>query len=123
MKIESARKIILDNYNCNKGSFVYSLYEECYFSIEKFWEYYESIAALVGVYEKSSEITRAITDSYQRILKEMIFHFDPMDVAVMDNFPENYTAYIERIDFALSAYYTDNIDLLDNDTFELQNEF
>lgn len=120
MNIEKARKIILDNYNCNENSFVYFLYEECYFSIEKFWEYYESIAAFVGVNEKSSEMTRKITDSYQRILKEMIFHFDPMDVAVMDNFPDNYTDYIERIDFALLAYYTDNIDLLDDEKFELQ---
>lgn len=120
MKIEKARKIISDNYNCNENSFVYFLYEECCFSIEKFWEYYDSIAAFVGVNEKNSEITREITDSYQRILKEMIFHFDPMDLAIMDNFPENYTDYIERIDFALLAYYTDNIDLLDNKKFELQ---
>ena len=38
----------------------------------------------------------------------------------MDNFPDNYTDYIERIDFALLAYYTDNIDLLDDEKFELQ---
>ena len=120
MKIENARKIILDNYNCNENSFVYFLHEECYFSIEKFWEYYESIATFVGTIKKSPEITRQITQSYQRILKEMIAHFDPMDVAVMDNFPENYPDYIERIDFALLAYYTDNLDLLDNEKFELQ---
>lgn len=120
MEIEKARKIISDNYNCNENSFVYCLYEKCYFSIEKFWEYYESIASFVGVNEKNAEITREITDSYQRILKEIIFHFDPMDLAVMDNFPENYTDYIERIDYALLAYYTGNLDLLDNEKFELQ---
>ena len=120
MEIEKARKIISDNYNCNENSFVYFLHEECHFSIEKFWEYYESIASFVGVNEKNAEITREITDSYQRILKEIIFHFDPMDLAVMDNFPENYTDYIERIDYALLAYYTGNLDLLDNEKFELQ---
>lgn len=119
MKMENALKVISDNYYCNENSFVYFLHEECYFSIEKFWEFYESIVALIGE-EKDTEITRRITQSYQRVLKEIIFHFDPMDVAVMDNFPDNYNAYIERIDFALLAYYTDNIDLIDNEGFELQ---
>ena len=120
MKIEKARKIILDNYDCNENSFMSFLHDKSYFSIEKFWEYYESIAAFVGVTEKSPEITRQITQSYQGMLKEMIYHFNPMDCAVLDNLPENYIAYLERIDYALLAYYTDNIDLLDNETFELQ---
>ncbi len=120
MKIENARQIISDNYNCNKNSFVYFLHEKCYFSIEKFWEYYESITAFIGEKKKDPETTKRITQSYQRILKEIIFHFDPMDVAVMDNFPENYTDYIERIDFAMLAYYTNNIDLIDDEKFELQ---
>ena len=120
MTLENARKIISDNYNCNKNSFVYFLHEESYFSIEQFWKFYESIAAFVGVTEKSSEITRQITQNYQRILKEMIFHFDPTDGSVLDNFPENYINYIERIDLVLLAYYTDNIRLLDNKNFELQ---
>lgn len=120
MNTEQARKIISDNYNCNENSFVYFLHEECYFSVAKFWEYYESIAAFVGSTKKNSEITRQITSSYQRVLKEMIFHFDPKDTAVIRNFPENYTDFIERIDFALLAYYTDNIDLLDEEGFALQ---
>ena len=119
MIIENAEKVISDNYHCNENSFVYFLHEECYFSIEKFWEFYESIVALIGK-KKNPEITKRITQSYQKILKEMIFHFDPMDVAVMNNFPENYNDYIERIDFALLAYYTDNIDLIDDKGFSLQ---
>lgn len=120
MKIENARKIISDNYNCNENSFVYFLHEKCYFSIEKFWEYYESITVFIGVKEKNPETTKEIAQSYQRILKEIIFHFDPMDAAAIDNFPENYNDYIERIDLALLAYYTSNIDLIQNDNFELQ---
>ncbi len=120
MKVDDAKKIILDNYLCNENSFVYFLHEESYFSTEKFWEYYESIAALVREIEKSPEITRQITQSYQRILQEMIAHFSPMDIAEIDNFPENYYDYIERIDFALLAYYTGKMDLLDDEKFELQ---
>ena len=120
MTIANARKIISDNYNCNENSFVWFLHERSYFSTEKFWEYYESIAAFVGVTEKSPEITRQITEIYQKMLKEIISHFSPIDLAVLDNFPENYIDYIERIDFALLAYYTDNIDLLDDEKFELK---
>ena len=119
MNTEEAQKVIFDNDNCNENSFIYYLHEECYFSIEKFWEFYDSIVTLIGK-KKNPEITKRITQIYQRILKEMIYHFDPMDIAVMDNFPENYTDYIERIDFALLAYYTDNIDLVDDGKFSLQ---
>lgn len=117
MNIEKASRIISDNYNCSENSFVWFLHERSYFSAEKFWEYYESIAAFVGVSEKSPEITRQITESYQGMLKEMIAHFSPLDLSVLDNVPENYTDYIERIDCALLSYYTDNRDLLDNELF------
>ena len=49
MSIETAKKIISDNYYAKNHSFVYYLHEECNFSVEKFWEYYESVAALAGL--------------------------------------------------------------------------
>ena len=117
MTIENARRIISDNYNCNENSFVWFLHERSYFSAEKFWEYYESIAAFVGVTEKSSEITRQITEIYQKMLKDMIAHFSPVDLAVLDHFPEgNYVDYIEAVDYALLAYYTDQKSILDRVT-------
>lgn len=122
MTIENAKKIIEDNYLCNENSFIYFLYEESCFSVESFWAYYESIAALAGEAEKDPEITRQITHSYQRILKEFLYHFDPVDISVLDNFPENYPDYIERIDFALQAYYSGDTDLLDDEKFTLQKK-
>ena len=73
------------------------------FSVEKFWEYYASVAALEGldIGQKTLELTMYISCSYQLILQEMIFHFDPNDIAVIEKFPLNYTAFIERIDFAV----------------------
>lgn len=112
MTIENATKVILDNYFCNENSLVYYLHENSYFSNEKFWEFYESITAFASK-EKDVEITRKITSIYQKILKELIYHFDPIDASVLANFPENYNDYIERLDLALLAYYTDNVDLLD----------
>lgn len=119
MNTEEAQKVIFDNDNCNENSFIYYLHEKCYFSIEKFWEFYDSIIAWIGE-EKKADITKKITEIYQKMLKEMIYHFDPLDILVIANFPENYTEYIERIDFALLAYDTDNRDLIDDKTFALQ---
>lgn len=120
MTVETALKIIYDNNSCNENSFVYLLHEDCIFSIEKFWEYYDSIAVLAETDAKDPELTMQINLSYQRILKEFIAHFDPNDVAVMENFPDNYTEYIERIDRAILAYYSGNIRLLEDKRFNLQ---
>ena len=119
MRIEDAKRIVADNYHCNVNSFIYYLHENCFFSTEKFWEFYESIAAFIGE-RKDPETTRQITQTYQRLLKEIIFHFDPMDASTLDHFPKNYIDYIERLDYALLAYYSDNLDLIDNERFELQ---
>ena len=122
MSIETAKKIISDNFYAKNSSFVYFLHEECYFSVEKFWEYYESVAALarLDISKKDLELTMHISCSYQSILQEMIFHFDPNDIAVMEKFPLNYTEFIERIDFAVRAYFLNDISLLEDEGFELQ---
>ena len=122
MSIEAARKIISDNCFCEENSFVFLLHEYCRFSAEKFWEYYDSIAELAGIdtSEKDSELTMRINLSYQRILKEIIAHFDPNDAAVFENFPDNYNEYIERLDFAVLAYFSGDISLIDDKSFELQ---
>ncbi|MDE6710161.1 MAG: immunity 41 family protein, partial [Oscillospiraceae bacterium] len=91
-----------------------------YFSIEKFWEFYDSIAKLVTESYYDREISMQISVSYQSILKMMIYHFSPHDVAVMKNFPDNYDDYIERLDCAVLAYYTQNSNLLSDETFALQ---
>lgn len=124
MTIEAARKVLSDNYECRKNSFIYSLYEKCCFSVEKFWEYYDSIAVLSGLSagEKNAELTMQVTETYQRMLKEIIYHFAPDDLAVIDNFPDNYNAFIDRIDLAVSAYFSNNIGMLDDKKFELQRE-
>jgi len=120
MDLDKAKKIIADNFFGNEGSLTCSLYDECKFSDEKFWDFYDSIAFLVTNSVKSEELTGQICISYQRILKEMIYHFSPYDLAVMDNFPENYNDYIERLDLAVRAYFSGETGLLNDDIFELQ---
>ncbi len=120
MNIETSIKVICDNYHGNEGSLVDSLYNDSYFSDEKFWQFYDSIALLVRNGHDDREVFAQINFVYQRILKEMIYHFSPMDLAVMEHFPENYDDYIERLDFAVLAYHTKNPALLDDDKFVLQ---
>lgn len=120
MNITEATKVLSDNYECTGESFFYYLYEESIFSVEKFWEYYDCIVAFVGQKDKEPEITKEIDYTYQKILKEFIYHFDPNDLTELKNFPENYTQYIERIEFAQAAYYRNNLALIDDSIFDLQ---
>jgi len=118
--VEDAIQTLVDNYKGDNNSFMFYLHEKNYFSVEKFWEFYESITALILNNDNSSEITTQITHSYQRLLKYIIFHFDPKDDYVLENFPENYIDYLERIEYALMAYSSGNVKLIDDEIFQLK---
>ncbi|MBQ9935823.1 MAG: hypothetical protein IJO70_08250 [Lachnospiraceae bacterium] len=120
MTVEAAIQTLIDNYKGDNNSFMYYLHEKGYFSEEKFWEFYESITVLVINDVNSSEITAQITHSYQRLLKYIIFHFDPKDDYALDNFPENYIDYLERIEYAIMAYFSGSVKLIDEEIFELK---
>ncbi len=121
MTVEIAKQIIRDNYKGENNSFLFYLHEKSDFSVESFWEFYESITALALCgEEKTMEITEQISQCYQRLLKYIIFHFDPKDDYVLENFPVNYIDYMERIDYAVMAYFSGNAKLIDDDIFELQ---
>ena len=100
----TSKQIIQDNYSGKKGTFIASLNDESYFRTELFWELYESIAALAEHRVYSDELAAQISSVYQRILKEIIWHFSPTDSSVIANMPENYDDYIERMDSAVEAY-------------------
>ena len=96
------------------------LNEECEFSAVAFWEYYDAIAFVTRHSIRNEELSAQIAIGYQRFLKELIYHFDPDDVAVMKDFPENYNEYLERLDFAVRAYYEEKPEWLDDARFDLQ---
>ena len=78
---------------------MYYLYEKNLFVEGRFWEYYDSIAFLAkSDDEKTMDIAMQITESYQKILTLFICHFDPNDGYAMDNIPQNYNEYFERIE-------------------------
>lgn len=101
--------IVLDNnYECKESSFIYDLYENDFFSNQHFWDCYDSIMALAKealANGRDIDTAMKITFVYQRILKEIICHFDEMDCSRKEDFPDNYVEYLERLDGAIDAYF------------------
>ena len=120
MTPENARRIIRDNFSMNEGSLCLLLYDECVFSAEAFWDFYDAISVVTLAGIKETALAAQISITYQRFLKEIISHFDPKDAAVMKGFPEDHYSYIERLDGAVRAYLENKPDLLDDKLFNLQ---
>ncbi|MXP78528.1 hypothetical protein GN277_25260 [Lachnospiraceae bacterium WCA-9-b2] len=108
MELHDAYTILERNYRCQENSIIYDLHENSQFSVQFFWEFYDSVMTLAqDALGKGANIQTAmkITFVYQQILKEMIFHFDEQDESRLKHFPRNYMEYIERLDDGLSAYF------------------
>lgn len=109
MTAREAAGVINGNFFCEKGSFIYKLYERERFSKKRFWELYDCIIALaenaasVGV---SAETARRITAVYQNFLKMMVYHFDKNDLAGIKKLPKDHYKYIDLLDTAVGAYFT-----------------
>ena len=80
LDLTASKQIILDNYSGKKGTFLASLNDDSYFRTELYWELYESIVSLAEHRVYSDELAAQISSVYQRMLKEMIWHFSPTDV-------------------------------------------
>lgn len=108
MMVEEAEAVLERNYICCKGTLVYDLHERSCFSVEHFWELYDCIITLAEEIpgdEKELETGGKIFTVCGWVLKEMIYHFDQNDLSALENFPENYNDYIERLDDAADAYF------------------
>lgn len=83
----NARNILKKNYRCEEGSFIYYLYEEAKFEQQMLIE---------------------LTHTYEFILKCILYHFAPNDLYKIKFFPRiKYNYYIERLDFAVEAFFKD----------------
>ena len=120
MTIHQAKKIIEANYAMKENALTRFMYDDCVFSVEAFWEFYDAIACVTGALEKTEALTTQITVAYQKILKEILYHFAPSDAAVMKDFPENYNDYMERLDYAVLAYLENKPEYLADERFDLQ---
>lgn len=120
MDLQKAKQVIAANYSKEENSLCYLLNEESEFSAEAFWAYYDAIAFVTRNCVKNEALSAQIAIGYQRFLKEIIWHFAPKDVAVINHFPENYNDYIQRLDFAVRAYYEEKPEWLNDALFDLQ---
>ncbi len=112
MILEKAEQIIYDNYNMNENSLTLTLYDDCEFSTQGYWDFYEAISAVVKAGKKTEVLTEQIVTVYQRFLKEIISHFDPNDGVILRNFPKNFHEYTERLDLSIRAYFEKNTEWL-----------
>lgn len=115
----TSKQVIQDNYSGKKGTFIAFLNDESCFRTESYWELYESIASLAEHRAYSDELAAQISSVYQRMLKEMIWHFSSADSSIIANMPENYDDYIERMDCAVEAYMR-RTGMPDEEVFELR---
>ena len=123
MNSTEAKQILKDNFECKENSLIYLLHEKNMFSTEQFWKYYDSISVLAETdEEKSMNTAMQITNSYQDILKYFIFHLDSHDGYKIANFPQNYSDYMDRIEYAIWAYFKGNVKWIDEAMFELQRQ-
>lgn len=118
--IEDAIKTIEKNYSGDSGCLLSELNDSSRFSIDMFWELYDSILLLVKEKYDENEITNKVSSCYQRLLKEFIYHLSSSDISNIENFPENYNGYIERMDYAVQAQYSKGNVTMKEDYFELQ---
>lgn len=122
MTIDQANHIIEANYFMQEDTLSLLMYDDCVFSADAFWAFYDAIACVTRAFEKNEVLTTQITVGYQMFLKEIIYHFAPNDVAVMKHFPENYNDYIERLDYAVRAYLENKPEWLDDEMYDLQRD-
>ena len=121
MSVSEARAVVKKNANGAEKSLTYAMYERERFSKKRFWEFYDCVITLakdaltngrdIGTAEK-------ITWVYQRVLKEIIWHFYKKDCSRLRKFPKNYNSYIERLDGAMDAYFRGGF--VDEELYSLQ---
>lgn len=110
MTASEARLVLEKNAECSKKSLIYFLHERGRFSEKRFWEFYDCVITLAKdalTSGRDIETARKITSVCQRILKEMIWHFDKRDLSKLKKFPnKRYNGYIERLEDASDAYFS-----------------
>ena len=121
MDIETAKQVLSDNFNADKeNTFTSIMYEQSRFPKEEFWQVYESIECLVMNKIFSRELAEQVTYCYERFLKEIIYHLDGDGTYVLDDFPVNFNAYIDRFDDIKLRFFRGIAELSDDSSFELE---
>jgi hypothetical protein len=116
---------LINNYKGEEGSFIYSLHERSYFDKDLYWNYYNCIVNITeSLLDKPAdeEISKMIFDTYNYLLKSIIYHFSVNDLRIIDNLPlEEIHQYIERLSIRISQGYFEKRHI-DEEIFEEELE-
>ena len=110
MNREMALKILSDNDESINNSFLDYIHEKCIFDEKSYWEYYDCLITLgkCKTHNEDKEVIKQILHTYSYVLSSFVHHFDPNDGYELNNIPNDYNEYIENLNFAISAYFTDD---------------
>jgi len=104
-----SRQELKKNYNCEVGSFIYSLHEKNYFDEDLYWKYYNCILNLSTYYkdkEYDTDITKMIVHTYSYFLKSLVWHYNPNDMSRIINVPnDRLHLFIERLSVRVEYSY------------------
>lgn len=106
--MDKALKILKDNAEGIKGSFIYFLHEQDMFNEEAFYNYLNSINEITNKTSNKPldrEVTFMIIKTYSYILRSFIYHLAPSDLLRIKNYPEDkYFDYIEELKNTVDNY-------------------
>ena len=89
---------IRKNVLLEEGTFFYYLHEESLFQKESYQELCEYIEGLESI---SLEDFKDLVFLHHQVIRHLVYHFDPVDIVELQNFPTDYWEVIERIDIAV----------------------
>lgn len=120
MDIEEAKLILSDNFNVKGNTLIGIMHEYSRFPKLEFWQAYESIECLAKNKIFSRELAEQVSYCYHNFLKGCLYHFAGGDEYSLDDMPDNFDAYIERLEY-IQLYFFRGFDKeLDDDMFELE---
>lgn len=104
-----AKDIIDNNFNQQKGSFLYFLQDKSVFDKNSFKEMLEAFKSAADDEVGISRTAQQINYIYGRALKCFMYHFDKNDKYKITDLPENYNKMIEILDKAIDYYFKTRI--------------
>jgi hypothetical protein len=87
MHVNTALKIIKENYQIKKGSFIHYLHELSYFSLDSFNKYLLAIETLICCKSIDNQTIYMIMFTHKNILRSFIWHLDCSDSSSLKEFP------------------------------------
>ena len=89
---------IRKNVLLEEGTFFYYLHEESLFHEESYKELCSYIEGLESI---SLEDFKDLVFLHHQVIRHLVYHFDPVDIVELRDFPKDYWEVIDRMDSAV----------------------